>query len=125
MDINILKASIVRISDGDTIVCNIRWLDMSKTTRVRMASMYAPELSNPDGSGIVARDYLASILPVGLQVFIQCHILDAFGRPLGTIYLSPRATKSVNQMVIDAGHASPIKLTTQISRIKRQLANDA
>ncbi len=94
MDINILKASIVRISDGDTIVCNIRWLDMSKTTRVRMASMYAPELSNPDGSGIAARDYLKTLLPDGLQVFIQCHILDSYGRPLGTIYLSPRATKS-------------------------------
>ncbi len=124
MDINILKCQILRIADGDTPVCNIRWLDLHKITRVRMASINAPELSNPDGSGIVARDFLKTILTEGLQVFIQCHIVDNYGRALGTIYLSNRATKSVNQMMIDAGHATPVRLTTQIAQIKKALENE-
>jgi endonuclease YncB( thermonuclease family) len=123
MDINVLKATILRVSDGDTPICNIRWLDMSKTARVRMASMNAPELSNPDASGIAARDYLATILTPGLQVFILCHIVDNFGRPLGTIYLSKTATKSVNQMMVEANHAKPLSLATQISLIKKSQIN--
>ncbi len=84
-----------------------------------MASMYAPELS--ETGGIESRDYLASILTPQLQIFVQCHIIDGRGRPLGTIYLSKTATKSVNQMMIDAGHATPVRLTTQIAQIKKAL----
>lgn len=119
MDINISKSKILRIADGDTPVCDIRWLDLTKTCRVRMAAMYAPELT--EAGGIESRDYLATILTPNLQVFIQCHIVDGRGRPLGTIYLSKTATVSVNQMMIDAGHATPVKLTTQIAQIKKAL----
>jgi len=121
MDMNINKATVLRVSDGDTVVCNIRWLDISKTCRVRMASINAPELSEPDGSGIAARDYLKTILTEGLQVFVQCHIVDNFGRPLGTIYLSQRSVKSVNQMMVDAGHAYNVSLKAQIAQIKKSL----
>ncbi len=119
MDINIQKAQILRISDGDTVVCNIRWLDLTKTCRVRMASMYAPELT--EAGGVESRNYLASILTPQLQIFVQCHIVDKFARPLGTVYLSQKVTKSVNQMMVDAGHAKPLNIKTQIAQIKRGL----
>jgi len=121
MDVNILKGKIIRVHDGDTPIVQICWLDVFKVCRVRMASMNAPELSNPDGSGIKARDYLASILTVGLEVLVQCYIVDNYGRPLGTIYLSQKATKSVNQMMIDSGNAVPMGLKTQIRKIKKEL----
>ena len=122
MNINILKSTVVRVHDGDTAVLAIEWLDLTKTSRVRFAGINCPELTNPDGSGIKALDYTNSLLPVGLVVYVESHIVDNYGRVLGTIYLTKDATTSVNQMILDNNHAVPMSIERQMSLYTHELS---
>lgn len=76
MAVYIYFANVIRVHDGDTLV--IDW-DLGRRTwarnqSLRVAGISARELSMP--GGMEARDYLASLLPVGTRVIIQSVKVD-------------------------------------------------
>ena len=78
------------------------------TDAIRVRGINAPELSQPGGKE--ARDFLSALIPAGTRIRIQTfkNKRDKYGRWLGDLFLeNSDGTKSVNQMMIDAGHATP------------------
>ena len=95
-------ATVVSVVDGDTahLVIDLG-MRCSFTSRVRLAGINAPELRT--ATGPAARDYLASLLPVGAQVTFVSHSLDKYGRPLGAVVLADG--RDVSTLMLDAGQA--------------------
>jgi micrococcal nuclease len=112
---------VLAIHDGDT--CYVDW-DLGagiwkRNERIRFTGINAPELSTPDGSGLAARDFLATILPLNAPVILQTlpatkapyapDKQENYGRYLGT-FLVPQADHSVlnvNAEMVRTGHAVP------------------
>ena len=100
-------AIVVSVYDGDTAHLDVdlgfsMWV---RGSRYRLARINAPELGTPEG--VTARDYLATLLPVGSPITVQTmkDRTDNYGRMLVEIYLSDG--RSVNQLMLDTGHAVP------------------
>ena len=101
------RARIAYIYDADTIRLDVDcgfnvWLHR---VPFRLAGIDAPELGTP--GGIEARDWLRALLPVGSEVvaITQKDRGDKYGRMLATLYLPADPVISINQQLIDAGHA--------------------
>ena len=85
--------------DGDTI--RFGWL---VEDTARLYGINAPEVHGPDAEhGIAAKEYLNSILPVGLLLIAKVLGRDKYGRALLDLY-TPDG-KSVSRQMIDSGHA--------------------
>jgi endonuclease YncB( thermonuclease family) len=74
---------------------------------IRLYGIDAPELGTPEGR--VARDYLRTLMPVGSTVLLRTHKDEAekYGRWLGQIWLHDGDVLSINQQLVDTGHAKP------------------
>lgn len=125
MDLYLMKAKVVSVYDGDTVTLAVKWLDMTKECRVRLARVNTPEMNSKDpeqlSKAIAAKEFLQSILSVGLTVIVQSHILDKYGRILGTIYLKPTDKICINDMLLAQGYAEPVSLNRQIREIEKGL----
>lgn len=103
------RATVVRIVDGDTVVGTVDrgFYDYSEKY-IRLAGINAPELNSPDpevrAAGQAAKEYLAQILPIGSEFWINSKKLDPYKRPIAEIFL-PNQTISINDQMIQAGHA--------------------
>lgn len=104
------RARIRSIYDADTLRADIDcgfgvWInDMA----LRLAGINAPELGHPGGKA--ARDWLRNLLPAGTEITIrtQKDKTEKYGRMLADIWDRDGAYgDSVNDMLIDAGHALP------------------
>lgn len=128
LELNILKASVVSVYDGDTATLAVKWLDLVKQSRVRFAGINAAEITSADpvvlARAQAAKDFVVQHLPIGSEVIVQSHVVDNYGRMLGTIYLKKTDTKSLNQMLIDAGLVDVMSIKKQISEIKKQIKNE-
>lgn len=112
-----------RVVDGDTIVADIdqgmsHW---AIKQYIRLAGINAPELSNPDGSGQLAKQYMETLLAAGTGIWlatVEYHEFEKYGRVLAVIYTAPPSSipwagadlatilpGSINQEMIDSGHA--------------------
>ncbi len=71
----------------------------------RLAGIDAPELGTPEGRA--ARDWLRALLPVGtsLVAITQRDSTEKYGRYLAHLYLPDEPIRSVNEQLIEAGHA--------------------
>lgn len=120
-----MKAKVINVYDGDTATVAVKWLDITKTCRVRFASINTSELNSKDptelAKAVLAQQRLAGLLPIGSSIIIQSHIVDKFGRILGTIYLSQNDTVSVNDMMVNEGLAKRVNLSAQIREIEVDL----
>jgi micrococcal nuclease len=103
------RAKIASVYDGDTLRADIdlgfgTWIARQN---IRLYGIDAPELGTPDG--LAARDWLRNLLPVGTDIVLITYKDkgDKYGRYLGDIYLPPDLVTSLNQKLIDAGHARP------------------
>lgn len=105
-------AKLVSLHDGDTgrFDVSLGWGAWLANQPLRFAGIDAPELGTTEGRA--ARDFVRALLPVGIDVWIRTHRDqdDKFGRLLATIYLAPEdlddpGAVSVNQLIINAGHA--------------------
>ncbi|MCX7616137.1 MAG: lamin tail domain-containing protein [Patescibacteria group bacterium] len=94
-----------RVIDGDTIV-------LENNQVVRYLGIDAPEFSEEEKSeclGKEARDFNVSLV-LGKKVFLKKNTTssqdkDNFGRLLRYVYLESSPSKSINQMIIEAGLA--------------------
>lgn len=100
----IVPAVITSIHDGDTVTvyADLGW-HLSFVVHVRLAHINAPELARP--GGVEARDYLATLAPVGSSVTLTSHSLDKYGRTLGSLTL-PDGSDAATQMIAAAHAAS-------------------
>ena len=100
-------ASLLKIVDGDTVDVRV---DLGFTIhydiRLRLAGINAPEMNNPDGSGVAARAYITTLLNGPLIIQTAKDRKEKYGRYLATIYVGG-STVSVNQQMLDSGHAVP------------------
>lgn len=105
------EGTLLKIIDGDTIDVIIDLgLDVGIRERLRLYGINAPEMHDKP-AGQDAKDYITSILPPVGQ--IRALLIDTikdqrgkYGRYLAKIYVPPNTT-SVNDQMIDTGHAVP------------------
>lgn len=102
------NAIINSVHDGDSIRCSVD-LGMSVwvgNIPLRLLGIDAPELGKP--GGIDARDYLRTMLGTGQAVTIRTvkDETEKYGRLLAVIH-TEHDDVSVNQHMLDAGHAVP------------------
>lgn len=108
------KAKVRSVYDGDTIRVDV---DMGlglwnrgqdgKGVILRLYGCNAPELKGPTSKeGKRSADFLKSILPEGLDIFIQTFRdeKDVYGRYLAQVYLDVEEI-SVNQRLVKEGYA--------------------
>lgn len=85
------RAIVVSVYDGDTITVDIDLgFHLTLKTSVRLARINAPELSGVERmQGIVARDYLRSVLPKGAAVLLQTYKsgTEKYGRYLADVWI--------------------------------------
>jgi len=97
------QATVVSIHDGDTMTLKI---DMGRRIycedSIRLHRINAPELSQPGGKE--SRDYLRSIVRIGLVVRVQTFktARDKYGRWLGDVWSNGMC---INDHMVDSGHA--------------------
>ena len=103
------RATIASIYDADTCRLNVDlgfgiW---TAKRAFRLAGIDAPELGTPEG--LAARDWLRALLPVGTPVIAitQKDAGDKYGRYLASLYLPDQPVWSINEQLIEAGHARP------------------
>lgn len=97
------------VHDGDTIMGTLDLglrLGLAKAS-VRLAGVNAPELA-ADG-GPEARDYVMGLVQPGdvLRVVSESWEHDNYGRIIGTVYLADGDPESLNDKLLQSGHAVP------------------
>jgi len=111
---HLYSIDVVHCYDGDTCTATID-LGMGvkmHNQKLRLCDINAPEIRNPQtrAKGIKARDYLNTILGVGVargSVKALIHGKGKFGRWLADLYVDG---KSVNSLLLKGGLAKPYKL---------------
>lgn len=103
------RARVAYVHDADTVRLDVDlgfgvWLHR---VPFRLAGIDAPELGTPEGRA--ARDWLRGMLPTFTELIAitQKDKGDKYGRYLADLYFAPGAVLSINQQLIDAGHARP------------------
>jgi micrococcal nuclease len=111
------QAIVVSVHDGDTITLDVdlgfgNWMHDVKLrlygpSPTANMGLNAPEL--PTAEGKAARDFLASLLPVGsrVQLFTVKDRKEKYGRYLAVIY--DQDGRNINNRMIDSGHAKLAK----------------
>lgn len=101
------RARVATIWDADTVRLDIDLGFGIWTARqpFRLAGIDAPELGTPEGRA--ARDWLRDLLPIGSEIvaITQKDKGDKYGRYLADLYRNPGDVLSINQQLIDVGHA--------------------
>jgi endonuclease YncB( thermonuclease family) len=114
--------SVITVHDGDTVkVVADRGGGDWWVFWLRIASVYAPELSEP--GGYEARDWLERFIrqlpPVAWGMVVATHRrmtsdndIKSLDRWVGELYVSygSDTQRDVGQLIIDAGHATRVKL---------------
>lgn len=100
-------AGVLRVVDGDTVdLCIDLGFDVQISMRVRLYGINAPEMSTPEGK--LARLWMVGQLQaMGMRCTVETvkDRQEKYGRYLAI--LKDRAGNSLNQEMIDAGHAVP------------------
>ncbi len=103
------RARVASVHDADSVRLDVDlgfgiW---TAKRAFRLAGIDAPELGTPEG--LAARDWLRALLPVGSQLIAitQRDAGDKYGRMLATLYLPDEPIWSVNEQLIESGHAKP------------------
>jgi micrococcal nuclease len=105
------KAKVIRVVDGDTLDAQIDLgFDVWVKKRIRLADINAYECRTRDkeekAKGLRAKMWLIALLDGHDNEFIvESTEVGKYGRCLGYIYVGPRGSSTVNQQLIDEGHA--------------------
>jgi endonuclease YncB( thermonuclease family) len=115
------NASVVRVYDGDTPILEFEipvWIGsvFKVTERCRMAKINAPEMNSTSAEtrklASEAQIYLSGLI-MGKPLTVNVFGRDNYGRPLVEVFLLNN-TVSVNQMMIDKGYATKVKIQQQL-----------
>ena len=105
---NSYQCKVVKCYDGDTIHCVFKFNKKYQRFIIRLAGCDTPEIRTRDPlekeKGYMARDRLKELI-YNKIVTLECGKFDKYGRILGTIKLNKNDEKSVNDIMIDEGHA--------------------
>lgn len=109
-------ADVLDVYDGDTCrgILDLG-LDVKVKTAMRLHGINAPELRSGEykTEGLAARDFLRALI-VGRRIRIQSLDREKYGRLLVRMWvLGPDGQpgeKTVNDMLVEAGHAKPYML---------------
>lgn len=94
---------ILKVIDGDTVVCEIDLgFNIFKTDHIRLNGIDAPEIREGEHA-LEAKKYLEQYLNQTLIIFTAKS--DKFGRYLGEFYKEILDKKSINQEMIEKGLA--------------------
>ena len=103
------KEKLDRVIDGDTIDVNIDLgFDISVHKRIRLAGIDTPESRTRNleeqARGLLSKQYLKDMCPVGSTIRLISHSKGKFGRILGEIFTKDSET-SINKIMCDEGYA--------------------
>lgn len=108
------QAVINRVIDGDTLDVSVDLgFSIRAMTLLRMEGINAPELhgvsAEESQAGRASKAYLESLVGGKKVRVVTAKAKEKYGRYLATVWLigSGIQKSSVNQMMIDAGHARP------------------
>lgn len=99
-------AVMVRVVDGDTLVCSLDLgLRVCMTARCRLLDVDAPELTRPGEyeRATAAKVFVESLCPSGQVGRFVSRTLDKYGRPLGHYYLPDG--RNLSTLLVEAGHS--------------------
>ena len=101
------KAIVKRWVDGDTLLCLI---DLGfythKEERLRLARIDTPELRGAEKErGKEVKRIVTERYPVGTELFVESKKRDNYGRFIAELWYKE---ESVNQWLIDNGHAEEV-----------------
>jgi micrococcal nuclease len=104
------KAKLVRVIDGDTIDAEIDLgFNVVIRQRIRLYGIDTPESRTRDleekERGLAAKQRLTEILPKEFIVKTMLNKRGKFGRILGVLYINTEDKTSVNDMLVEEGHA--------------------
>ena len=109
------KAKLLRVIDGDTIDCVIDLgFDVRLKERVRLKGIDTPEVRTRDleekAKGLAAKERVQKAFQYSndFTIITELDKKGKYGRILGTIMLPDRKI-SLNQMLLDEGHAEVYK----------------
>jgi micrococcal nuclease len=97
----VLKATVTKVNDGDSIEVELD----SGHARVRMSAIDTPEYDQPYGSKSSAA--MKAMLPVGTHVELEVITQDQFRRMVATVWLLAEGGKriNINETMLREGHA--------------------
>ena len=102
------KAKVIRWVDGDTLLC---MLDLGffthKEERLRLARIDTPELrGHHKEKGKQVKKIVTERYPPGTELMVESKKRDNYGRFIAEIFFD---NQSINQWLIDNGHAKEVK----------------
>jgi endonuclease YncB( thermonuclease family) len=102
-----IPGEVDRVHDGDSVICHLMVHPNeggeAHGVNVRLEGINAPELNT--AAGVVARDFLAALLPSGTQVTLVAHRREKYGRFLARM-IDPDGN-DISGLLLTAGHAVP------------------
>jgi micrococcal nuclease len=110
------RATVMHVVDGDTVDLSVSLgFEMSYKARFRLVGINTPESYGPVAcdEGRAAKQHLVYLLKEGTPLVVKTtkDRKEKYGRFLAEVFLldaeGQPLTVSVNQMMIDAGHAKP------------------
>lgn len=110
------KAQVLHVVDGDTVDLHVSLgFEMYHKARFRLLGVNTPESYGKDAceAGRAAKQFMIDHLPIGTTVVVATKKdkREKYGRMLCEMWLHDAfgkdGSKSVNQTLIDAGHAKP------------------
>ena len=104
------RCVIDRVVDGDTVDV---WVDLGfklkSCQRIRLEGIDTPELRSSDPDERVrakaAKVRVEELCPVGSTVWVYTEKTGKYGRYIGRVYLEATDTLSLNERLVDEGHA--------------------
>ena len=104
------QCTVVKVVDGDTIWARVdTGFRQTITEKFRLAGINAPELDTAQGKA--AKQWLNEIMPVG-SVWLLRSVKDRqekYGRYLGWFYSTSKQSECINELIVQAGHATSLK----------------
>jgi endonuclease YncB( thermonuclease family) len=106
-----IPCTVERVVDGDTFVCR-------GGERVRFLLIDAPEMA-VEPLGPLARDFLAELLPPGIEVSMELDVgeRDRYGRLLAYVYLPDG--RMVNEVLAREGFAQTMVIQPNVRYVER------
>lgn len=105
-----VPATVKRVIDGDTLVCDLDlgWGVWQHDRRVRLAGVNCPEMNTPAGE--LARKFVIDLLTdCRWEVTVVSHSLDKYGRVLGEVRLGENEVTNLSALLLAEGHAVPMR----------------
>ena len=103
------SAQVLRLIDGDTFEADVDlgFKVWQRGIKFRRSKVNCPEMYTPQG--VAARAFVAGHVLQGTQVVVDSIKVDKYGNRWNAIVWVPGQEKSLNDMLLETGHAKKAK----------------